>query len=355
MKLSHFDYDISSDVERLIQRSGVDPEIFRGKTVFVTGGTGFFGVWLLSALLSIQKKLNGDLRLITLSRSPEQFVKTYPRHDFASHVEFVKGDVRNFKLDGVRVTHLVHMAATNASETYAGEDQLNKLDMLYVGTRNVLDQCGGSLESVLFTSSGVAYGVNNNALISESDHSGPDTTQTGSALGIGKIVAEYLIAYHAERFGYNYAIARCFAFAGQHLPLELHYAFGNFIGNVLNAENIVIRSDGQYLRSYLYVGDAIAWMLRLLSAPNNQIYNVGSPQPITIENLARKIAAQASHPVEVLVQGRPTEVGNFQRTSYVPDIGKITATYPGLTEWTSLDEIIGKMLSTNASEMPEHV
>lgn len=349
MKPLHFDYDISRDVEQSIQYSGVDIEVFRGKTVFVTGGTGFFGVWLLSVLLSIRKKLGGDLRLMALSRNPEKFILAHPHHGFGSQVEFVRGDVKNFRFTGcTEITHLIHMAATNATETFAGEDQLNKLDMLYMGTRNVLDQCSESLESVLFTSSGVAYGVNRNSVISENDYTGPDTTEIGSALGIGKLAAEYLVAYYASRFGYTYAIARCFAFAGQYLPLNLHYAFGNFIHNAVCGQDIVIRSDGQDFRSYLYIGDAMAWILRLLAEPNNQIYNVGSEHAISIEALARKIAQKSSYPINVFIQGVHSEVGNFRRNSYIPDTRKITTTHHGLIERTSLDEIIYKMLATTS-------
>ena len=59
------------------------------------------------------------------------------------------------------------MATTNANETFRGHDQLDKIEMLYEGTKNILSQCGYSLEKVLFTSSGVAYGVNNNNKICE--------------------------------------------------------------------------------------------------------------------------------------------------------------------------------------------
>lgn len=348
MKPLHCSYDISQDVDQSLQHSGVNAEIFRGKTVFVTGGTGFFGVWLLSMLVSVKQQLGGDLRLMVLSRAPDKFIQTHPLPAFSSQLEFVRGDVKSFRLDAsTRITHLIHMATTNAGETFAGEDQLNKLDMLYMGTRNVLEQCGSSLEKVLFTSSGVAYGVNNNPFITEVDHTGPDTTETGAALGIGKLAAEYLIAYHAAKYGYSYAIARCFSFAGQFLPLDLHYAFGNFIHNAMHGENIIIHSDGQDLRSYLYIGDAMAWMCRLLSEPDNQIYNIGSEHAITIEGLARKIAQRAKQSVEVLIQGKPSEVGNFRRASYVPSIKKITKNHPGLQEWTSLDEMIDKMLITS--------
>ncbi len=348
MKRPQCNYDISQDVESSIRSSGINPESLRGKTVLITGGTGFFGVWMISALLSIKCSLGGDLRLILLSRSPEGFLHAHTDQHFETLVEFVRGDVRDFRLDCAQhVTHLVHMATTNAEETFAGEDQLKKLEMLHEGTRNVLEQCGGSLESTLFTSSGVAYGVNRNALISESDHTAPDTTDLGSALGFGKLVAEYLIAYYAAKLGYSYSIARCFAFGGQYLPLDIHYAFGNFIRDALDGKDIMIRGDGQDVRSYLYIGDATAWLLRLLAEPANQMYNVGSSQPISIENLARKIASQVKVPVNVTIQGRRSEVGNFRRSSYVPSTDKITKAYPGLAEWTPLEETIAKMLLVN--------
>lgn len=345
MKRPQYNCDISQDVDLLIRRSGINVESLRGKTVLITGGTGFFGVWMVSSLISIKRCLAGDLRLIVLSRSPERFLQAHADQHFDRMVEFVQGDVRDFKLDRAqRVTHLVHMATTNAEETFAGEDQLKKLKMLYEGTHNALDQCGKSLESMLFTSSGVAYGVNANALISEGDHSAPSPMDLGSALGLGKLVAEYLVAYYAVKFGYSYSIARCFAFGGQYLPLDIHYAIGNFIRDALNGKDIVIRGDGQDVRSYLYIGDAIAWLLRLLVEPNNQMYNVGSSQAVSIESLARKIASQAKVPVNVTIRGRRSEGGNFRRSSYVPSTVKIVEAYPGLAEWTPLEETISKML-----------
>lgn len=345
MKPPQCNYDISQDVESSIRRSGIDLEGFRGKTVLVTGGTGFFGVWMISALLSIKRRLGGQLHLIVLSRTPEKFLQTYADQHFETLVEFVRGDVRDFKLDRAqRVTHLVHMATTNADETFAGEDQLKKLEMLYVGTRNVLEQCGKFLESTLFTSSGVAYGVNRNALISESDYTAPDTMGLGSALGLGKLVAEYLIAYYAAEFCYSYSIARCFAFGGQYLPLNIHYAFGNFISDALEGKDIIIKGDGHDVRSYMYIGDATAWLLRLLMEPANQIYNVGSSRAVSIEGLAREIASQAKVKINVKIQGHRSEVGNFRRSSYVPSTDKITEAYPGLAEWTPLEETIAKML-----------
>jgi dTDP-glucose 4,6-dehydratase/UDP-glucose 4-epimerase len=341
----HYRYDISADVDLLISRCDVDSEIFRGKTIFITGGTGFFGVWILSALVTIKKRLDGDMRIVALSRDPHKFLARHPQSDLALGVEFITGDVKSVLLGDLRPNQLIHMATTNAEETFAGEDQLKKLETLYLGTKNVLEQCGPTLEKVLFTSSGVAYGNNNGGVFSESDSTAPDTMDTGSALAIGKITAEYLVAYYAKKFGYTYSVARCFAFAGQYLPLDIHYAFGNFIMDALEGRDIVVRGDGLDQRSYLYVGDAVAWLLKLLAEPANDIYNVGSEVPVSIGDLARKVAMRSNMTAGVATLLGKQDTGNFRRMSYIPSTRKIMQAYPCLAEWTTLDQVIDRMLT----------
>jgi nucleoside-diphosphate-sugar epimerase len=236
------------------------------------------------------------------------------------------------------------MATTNAEETFAGEDQLKKLETLYQGTKNVLEQCGPTLEKVLFTSSGVAYGNSDGEVFYESDCTAPDTRDTGSALAIGKMTAEYLVAYYAKKFGYTYSVARCFAFSGQYLPLDIHYAFGNFIMDVLEGREVRVRGDGLERRSYLYVGDAVAWLLRLLAEPANDMYNVGSEVPISIADLALRVAGRSKRNTGIVVLSENQDTGNFRRMSYIPSTRKITQAYPFLREWTSLDYAIDRML-----------
>jgi dTDP-glucose 4,6-dehydratase/UDP-glucose 4-epimerase len=342
MRHLHFNYDIKEDVNDLIRRSGANLDLLRGKKVLITGGTGFFGIWLISALSVIKKMLEGDLDIIVLTRSVERYRKNAEQIGINADIELIEGDVCHVKLVERNFTHLVHMATTNASETFAGEDQLNKLHMLYAGTKNVLDQCTSSLESVLFTSSGVAYGNNLSEKIAETDLSAPDTTQIGSALAIGKLAAEYLVTYYAQKLDFKYSIARCFAFSGPYLPLDLHYAFGNFVANGLSGEDIVINGDGLTKRSYLYIGDAVAWLLRMMIEPKNQLINVGSEHSLSMKKLAEHIADRAKVGVKVL--GEVNEVGNFIRSNYIPNTAKARRLYSGLQEWTSVEEIIEKML-----------
>jgi len=340
-------FDIGQDVRELIVRSGIDVENLRGKRVLVTGGTGFFGVWFLSALVSIKSQLDGDLEIFSLSRNPEKFFDNFPYRYLDKQVTFIQGDIKNFVLTTTGITHVAHMATTNASETFAGEPQINKLEMLALGTKNLLYQCDDALESVLFTSSGVVYGAQTVGPICETAPSMIDPTDPGSALGLGKLVAEYLVKHYSKTLDYKFTVARCFSFAGPFLPTDLHYAFGNFIQDALTSQNITVRGDGQDQRSFMYAGDCIAWLLRMLVQPRNQVYNVGSERAITILELASKVAMLTESVGGVEVLGNGYEAGNFRRTCYIPSTARARSDYPGLTEWTSVEETILKMIERN--------
>jgi dTDP-glucose 4,6-dehydratase/UDP-glucose 4-epimerase len=223
----------------------------------------------------------------------------------------------------------MHLATTAASETFHGEDQLKKLETLYFGTKNVLDFAVASgAKKVLFTSSGVAYGPIDQFPegVPESYLGGPDLSRADSALGEGKRVAEYLCAYYGEKYGLNCAIARCFAFVGPLLPLDLHYAIGNFIKDALAGSAIVVNGDGQPVRSYLYMSDAITWLISMmLKADTGAVFNVGSSSPISIRDLANTVSRALSQENQIVVMSDAMQnTGNFNRSSYIPQRRKIT-------------------------------
>jgi dTDP-glucose 4,6-dehydratase/UDP-glucose 4-epimerase len=217
--------------------------------------------------------------------------------------------------------------------------------VLFRGTQNVLEKLGPSLESMVFTSSGVVYGAKTTGLFRESDLSRPDNLDPQSGLAYGKLIAEYLVSAYAVQFGYKFAIARCFAFIGPYLPLDLHYAAGNFVADALSGRPIVIKGTGLERRSYLHVGDAIAWLLRMLTNAKNNVYNVGSARSITIRELAEIVSRQSGKNLPVSIQNRKLVEGNFSRSCYTPDTTKIKQDLPGLKEWTSIEASISSMLS----------
>ncbi len=343
MKPRHSDYNISRDIADVISRLGVDIELLNNKSILITGGTGFFGRWLLQILRSliVEKKFNIDIYV--LSRNPEKFLKENAGYSFDQFVNFISGDVTNFHLPNISLDYLIHMATTAASETFHGEDQLQKLDLLYRGTRNTLELAvRAGVKKVLFTSSGVAYGPSGDTLFTEEMLQAPRTTMVSSALGEGKRLAEYLIGYYALKGGFDYSIARCFSFFGPFLPLDIHYAIGNFVNDAITKDVITVKGGGQELRSYLYIADAWVWLLKLLIHADNDIYNVGSSKPVSIGELATIVKNTLAAQKQVEFLGLNHDVGNFSRNAYIPSNDKICNKF-GLAEWTTLSQGIKKM------------
>ena len=140
----------------------------------------------------------------------------------------------------------------------------------------------------------------------------------GSAYSQGKRAAEHLAALYSDRYGLEVTVARCFSFVGRDLPLEAHFAIGNFIHDALNGKNIFVKGDGSPVRSYMDQRDLAAWLERILVfADPGSVYNVGSDEALSIADLATTVR-------DILAPERDVIFGNAagypNRNIYVPNI-----------------------------------
>jgi nucleoside-diphosphate-sugar epimerase len=313
----------------------------RGARLFITGGTGFIGRWMLETLALADQRFDLGLHLCVLSRDPAGFVNRHPKLGAAQRLELITGDVRDFSFPQGEFSHILHLAAVAAEATYQGADPLEQFDIAYQGTRRVLEfarQCGA--QRLLMSSSGSIYG----GLPPEMERT-PETF-TGAPLPDnlkcapehGKRAAEFLCAYHRERFGLETVIARCFTFLGPGLPLDIHYAVGNFIRDALWSDELVVKGDGSPVRSYLYLADLLIWLLVMLArAPSGAVYNVGSDRALSILELATRIRTLLAPDKPLRILG--AHHGNINRNIYVPDVRRAT-TELRLEVWTELDNAI---------------
>jgi len=292
-------------------------ERLRGASILLTGSTGFFGIWLLESLREAERRRGLGIRVAILSRDPERFRARFPWLD-APGWRWIGGDARSFSAPGP-YTHAI-LGATAASASLNAERPDEMLDVIVDGTRRGLEVAGGA--RVLLVSSGAVYGVQppDVSHLPEEARGGPDPLDPGAAYGVGKLVAEHLLAQHGHRTGAEWAIARAFAFSGPHLPLDSHFALGNFVRDAAAGRPVVVAGDGTPFRSYLYAAELAGWLWTLLAAaPSGRAWNVGSDEAVTIRALAEACGRVGGVPVEVRGTPRP----GVPAARYVPSVARI--------------------------------
>ena len=295
-------------------------QALRGQRLFLTGGTGFVGKWLLATLLDANRHVGLGCTVTVLTRNPAAFRAQAPDLANAPGVEFLQGDVRHFSLGDRRFDRVVH-AATDVA---ASASDLDTFDTCVQGTRAVLDLSLRCKASLLLVSSGAVYGRQAPQVdaLSEDDPVAAESVQATSAYAAGKRAAEWLAHAYAREHGLDIKIARCFAFVGPYLPLDGHFAIGNFLRDALAGQPITIKGDGTPLRSYLHAADMAAWLWALLAdGASGCTYNVGGDEAVSIQQLARRVVAAAgsSSAVTVLKQAAP----GLAAERYVPDVSRI--------------------------------
>jgi dTDP-glucose 4,6-dehydratase len=346
-----------ADLDHILAHTGDLWETVRGQNLFVTGGTGFFGRWLVESFAFANARLDLGAHMTILTRDPAAFAGKAPALARNPRISLVAGDIRTLRYQGVirhipsthsgRFHHVIHAATDSVGQT----DPIVTFNTIVNGTRAALDfAVATGATRFLFTSSGAVYGPQPSDLthIPETYPGAPDCSQAASAYGEGKRAAELLCAcYHARHPSLQPVIARCFAFVGPFLPLDAHFAIGNFIRDALRGGPIQIAGDGSPYRSYLYAADLAVWLWHLLFRGEPGIaYNVGSDADLDIEALAKLVANHSQPPREVIIAGVRTPGEAPAR--YVPDVTRITQRL-GLPKGIGLDEAISRTLSFHQS------
>jgi dTDP-glucose 4,6-dehydratase len=314
------------DLSHVLQHTAGLWEEARDKSFFITGGTGFFGMWLLESFTHVNDALGLNAKACVLTRDPEAFARKAPHLAGRLDLQFIQGDIRSFAFPEGNFDYLIH-AATEASAKLNQEAPHEMLDAIVVGMRRALDLAvQAKVKKFLFTSSGAVYGpqLSETTHVPEDYRGAPDCLDPASAYGEGKRVAELMAAIHAKHYPCEIKIARCFAFVGPHLPLDSHFAIGNFLRDAMAGKPIRIGGDGTPYRSYLYAADLAVWLWTILfKGESLRPYNVGSEEDYPISFLAKIVneALESSSTIEIT---RVAEPGSLA-SRYVPAVGRARA------------------------------
>jgi dTDP-glucose 4,6-dehydratase len=341
---------LENDLDLILTRTKGLWDELRGKRIFITGGTGFFGCWLLESFAWANAKLELKASAVVLSRHAEPLKTKAPHLASDPAITFHRGDITSFDFPDGPFSHVIHAAAA-ASARLNEENPLLMFETVVQGTKRALDfalACGA--KKMLFTSSGAVYGRQPPELshVSEDYEGAPDMMNPLSAYAEGKRAAEFLCSVYGLRHGLDVKIARCFTFVGPYLPLGIHYAVGNFLRDGMAGGPIQIKGDGTPYRSYLYTSDLVIWLWTILFRGEPcRPYNVGSDHQLSIRDLGYAIAQFFGPEMEVNIAQRSDAAKLADR--YVPSVSRV-ANELGLRQTIDMQTAIARTVAWHRRE-----
>ena len=273
----------------MMQRTMSDSSSFwRDRPTLVTGATGLLGGWLVKQLWQSRAQVVGLIR-DGVPRS------NFMRLGWADKVTVVRGDVRDQSLlarvlNEYEINTVFHLAAQTIVDI-ARHHPGNTLDTNIRGTWAILEACrlAPMIEQIVYASSDKAYGESSGRPYSE------DMPLEGShPYDVSKACADMIAQMYARDYELPIVITRCGTLYGGG-DLNFNRLIPGTIRSILNECAPIIRSDGQLVRDYLYVDDAVRANIMLAeklagqSVTQGSAYNFAGEKPTSALSVVNTI------------------------------------------------------------------
>jgi dTDP-glucose 4,6-dehydratase len=250
--------------------------------ILVTGGAGFLGSHLCEALLArgddvvcMDNLLTGSERNLEPFRSHPRF--TFVRHDVTHHIEL------SGPLQGI-----LHFASPASPVDYL-EHPIHTLKVGSLGTHNALGLAKQKKARFLIASTSEIYG---DPLVSPQTEAYWGNVNPIGPRGVydeAKRFAEAMTMAYRRSHGVDTRIVRIFNTYGPRMRPNDGRAVCTFITQALNGEDLTIFGDGSQTRSFCYVSDLVAGILKLFDSDEKDPVNIGNPDEITVRRIAEEV------------------------------------------------------------------
>lgn len=280
--------DYQQDILKICQSDLPWAEL-SGCNILITGATGLIGGCMVETLMLNPKK---DYNVYASGRNEERARNRFRNYVNDNSFHFIRNDViRPLECD-IRFDYIIH-AASNASPNFFAQKPVEVIKSNIDGVVNLIEYgLKHGMMRFLYVSSGEVYGEGDGRVFTE-DYSGYVNCATPRACyPSSKRAAETLCVAYATEYGADVVIARPCHTYGPYFTEQDNRVFAQFIRNVLQGEDIVMKSTGEQFRSWCYVVDCVSALLYiLLKGEKCQAYNIADKSSnITIRELANMIA-----------------------------------------------------------------
>ena len=264
---------------------------FEDQTVLVSGANGFLPAYMVEALLYLNEQRKArHTKVIGMVRNRDNAQSRFAAYQQRDDLQLIVQDVCAPLAIDERIDYIIH-AASQASPKYFGQDPVGTLSANVLGTHNLLNLAKDKqVKSFLFFSSGEIYGqVDPSQIPIKEDSFGyVDPTKVRSCYAESKRMGETMCIAWACQYNVPAKIVRPFHTYGPGMKLDDGRVFADFVADVVNNRDIVMKSDGSALRPFCYLADAtLGFFTVLLKGEIGQAYNIGNDKgEISILDLA---------------------------------------------------------------------
>lgn len=280
---------VQRDLDELLE-GNIPFEQLREKTVLITGASGMLASYMAYTLMHLNIKKAYGIKVIALVRNKEKAEARFS--EFLNHECFsllVQDVCEEITLDE-NVDYIIH-AAGNASPKFILNDPVGIIKANTIGTMNVLEfakKC--NVKNVLYTSTREVYGkVDNVEEIYEENMGVMDPTELRACYPESKRMAETILESYRVQYGVPYVTTRIAHSYGPGMAIdEDGRVMSDFISDIVNNRNIVLKSVGTAKRAFCYITDAVSAMfLVMLKGQIGEAYNIANE---TEEKEIREVA-----------------------------------------------------------------
>ena len=277
----------------IILNNPIDWELFRNKTVLVTGATGRLGMYIVEAINKADIDWNLNVTILALARNEKKMQDVFGESLKLPNIHPIVQDITEpIRWDGP-VHYIFHTAGAASPQDFTNWP----VDTMWghiQGTRNVLERASvKKAEKILYVSTVEVYGEWKSEQGIKEDDMGPMHCDNARACyPEAKRMCETMLASYEAQYDIPYIGVRLCHTFGPGIVLDDGRAFSEFIRNVIHGEDIVLQSDGSAERTYTYVADAIGAMLLAFTKGTEHYYNIANLNNlISIRDLAQLIAS----------------------------------------------------------------
>lgn len=285
-----------------LENQDFDYRKLQDKVILFTGACGLIGRYFIDYVLYVSDKLNLNVKIVALEKNPDVLDLLFKEYINQGKVIPLTQDVTKPLNINHQIDFIIH-AASPANPFWFANYPVDVINANVNGTMNMLNLAKEKSAKFLFVSTGEVYGMQDcpDKGYVENQPGIVDSSIVRSCYTESKRCSETLTISYGYQYHLDVNVARlCYIYGPTYSPKETRVIF-QFINNYLSNQDIVMKSKGEQVRSYLYVSDGVMALLNILvNGVNSEIYNVSSYESVSIKDIAQTISKLSDGKLKVI-------------------------------------------------------